>query len=98
MLRRALIGFATVIAVAGVLSFTVSPISPQTAWAALTAPAIKEGRNTPAPRNGSKALKILRADVKKLAADYKHKRYRAVCADLTKRQRKHLGGTSKCML
>lgn len=34
----------------------------------------------------------------KIASDYAHKRYRAVCADLTKKERKHLGGTSACML
>jgi hypothetical protein len=36
--------------------------------------------------------------VMKIARDYKLKRYRAVCADLTKKERAHLGGTSKCML
>jgi hypothetical protein len=98
MRKRALLLVAAVMAVVAVLAFTVSPISPQTAWAALTAKPIKEGPNTPAPRNGTKALKILRADVMKLAHDYKHKRYRAVCSDLTKKERQHLGGTSKCML
>ena len=34
----------------------------------------------------------------KIAHDYSHKRYRAVCSDLTRKERKHLGGTSKCML
>jgi hypothetical protein len=98
MLKRTLLFVAAVAAVAGVLAFTVSPISPQTAWSALTAPAIKEGPNTPAPSSATKALKILRRDVLKIAHDYKHKRYRAVCSDLTKKERKHLGGTSKCML
>jgi hypothetical protein len=98
MRKRALILVAAVTAVAAVLAFTVSPISPQTAWAAITAKAIKEGPNTPAPKSGKKALKILRADVMKAARDYSHKRYRAVCSDLTKRQRTHLGGTSKCIV
>ena len=98
MLRRALLVVAAATAVATVLSFTVSPISPQTAWAALTAAAIKERPNTPAPRSGKKALKILHADVMKIAHDYSHKRYRAVCSDLTKKERRHLGGTSQCML
>ena len=74
MVKRALLLVAAVIAVAAVLAFTVSPISPQTAWAALTASAIKEGPNTPAPRSGAKALKILHVDVMKLASDYSHKR------------------------
>ena len=98
MAKRALLVVAAAIAVAAVLAFTVSPISPQTAWAALTAAPIKEKPNTPAPHVGRKALKILRADVMKIASDYKHKRYRAVCSDLTKKERKHLGGTSQCML
>ncbi len=98
MVKRALLLVAAVAAVAAVLAFTVSPISPQTAWAALTAAAIKEGPNTPAPHSGKKALRILHADVMKLAHDYAHKRYRAVCSDLTKKERNHLGGTSKCML
>jgi len=98
MVKRALCMVAALVAIAGVLAFTVSPISPQTAWAALTAAAIKEKPNTPAPRSGKKALKILHADVKKIASDYAHYRYRAVCSDLTKRERQHLGGTSKCML
>ena len=34
----------------------------------------------------------------KIAHDYAHKRYRSVCSDLTKKERRHLGGTSKCML
>jgi hypothetical protein len=98
MVKRALLLVAAVTSVAAVLAFTVSPISPQTAWSALTAAAIKEGPNTAAPHSGKKALTILRADVMKLASDYKHKRYRAVCSDLTKQERKHLGGTSQCML
>jgi len=98
MLRRPLLLVAAVTAVAAVLAFTVSPISPQTAWAALTAKAIKEGRNTAAPHGGAKALRILHVDVMKIASDYAHKRYRAVCSDLTAKERKHLGGTSQCML
>jgi hypothetical protein len=98
MPKRALLAAAAVAAVAAVLAFTVSPISPQTAWAAITATAIKEGPNTPAPHSNKKALKILHADVLKIASDYAHKRYRGVCSDLTKKERKHLGGTSQCML
>ncbi len=98
MVKRAVSIVGAVTAVAAVLAFTVSPISPQTAWSALTAAPIKEGPNTPAPHNAKKALKILHADVMKLAADYSHKRYRAVCSDLTTKQRKALGGTSQCML
>jgi len=98
MLKRALSTLAAVAVVASVLAFTVSPISPQTAWAALTAAPIKEGKSTPAPRSGKKALKILHVDVQKIAHDYSHKRYRAVCSDLTAKERKHLGGTSQCML
>jgi hypothetical protein len=98
MLKRALLVVAAVTAVAAVLAFTVSPISPQTAWAAITATAIKEAPNTPAPHSSTKALKILHADVLKIASDYAHKRYRGVCSDLTKKERRHLGGTSKCML
>jgi hypothetical protein len=98
MVKRALVVVTATTAIAAVLAFTVSPISPQTAWAVLTAAAIKEGPNTPAPRSGAKALKILRVDVMRLASDYRHKRYRAVCADLTKKERQHLGGTSQCMM
>jgi hypothetical protein len=97
-MKRALLVLAAVIAVSGVLAFTVSPISPTVAWAALTAAQIKEGPNWPAPHTQAKALRILHADVTKLAGDYSHKRYRAVCADLTKKEREHLGGTSQCML
>ena len=71
---------------------------PERAWAALTAKNIAEGRNTPAPHSGKHALKILRADVMRIAHAYKHKRYRAVCADLTKKDRAHLGGTKECIL
>jgi len=52
--------------------------------------------NTRVPRNGKAARKILRADIAKIAHAYSHKRYRAVCSDLTKRERKHLGGMSSC--
>lgn len=97
-MKRALLVLAAIIAISGVLAFTVSPISPTVAWAALTAAQIKEGPNKPAPHSQAKALKIIRGNVAKIAHDYSHKRYRAVCADLTKKERKHLGGTSKCML
>jgi hypothetical protein len=98
MMTRAFLVVAAVATVAAVLAFTVSPISPQTAWAAITAATIKEGPNAPAPHSGKKALKILHADVMKLARDYSHNRFRAVCSDLTRKERNHLGGTSKCML
>jgi hypothetical protein len=98
MVKRILCLVAAVVALSAVLAFTVSPISPQTAWAALTAAPIKEGKSTPAPKGTKKALKILNTDVAKLASDYRHKRYRSVCADLTAKERKHLGGTSQCML
>jgi hypothetical protein len=98
MLKRSLYLLAAVVAVASALAFTVSPVSPQAAWAAITAAPIKEAKSTPAPKNAKKALKILHKDVKKLAHDYAHKRYRAVCADLTAKERKHFGGTSECML
>jgi len=97
MLKRALLVFASATVIATVLAFTVSPISPQTAWAALTAAPIKEGRNTPAPQS-SQAFRLLHKDVMKLAKDYKHKDYRGVCADLTKKERKKLGGTSQCIM
>ena len=84
MSKRALLGVAAVTAITAVLAFTVSP----------TAAAVAR---TAAPRNGRTAHKILRADVMKLARDYSHKRYGAVCSDLTKRERKHLGGRSQCM-
>jgi hypothetical protein len=89
---------AATFVVATVLAFTVSPISPSVAWAALTAKEIVTKPNTPAPRSTPKAIKILRGNVMKLASDYAHHRYRAICADLTAKERKHLGGTTKCML
>jgi hypothetical protein len=84
MAKRALCGVAAVVTVAASLAFTVSP----------TAASV---RRTAAPRTGKAAVKILRADVAKLARDYAHRRYRAVCSDLTRRERKHLGGRSQCM-
>ena len=84
MSKRALCRVAAVVAVTA-LAFTVSPVSASVA-------------GTQAPRDGKKALRILRADVMKIARDYSHKRYRSVCADLTKRQRERLGGTAQCML
>jgi hypothetical protein len=98
MWKRALLVVAATTAVAAVLAFTVSPISPAVAWSALTAAPIKEPPNTPAPRTNKKALKILRADVMTIAHDYSHKHFRAVCSDLTRKERKHLGGTKKCVL
>ena len=98
MVKRALCTAALAVAVAAVLAFTVSPISPSVAWAALTAKEIVQKPNTPAPHSGRKAIKILHANVMKIARDYAHHRYRAVCADLTAKERKHLGGTSRCML
>ena len=83
MVKRALCGVAVVVTLATGLAFAVSPTAASAA-------------HTAAPRNERKALKILRADVVKLASDYSHRRYRAVCSDLTRRERKHLGGTSQC--
>ena len=83
MSKRALCGFAAVLTVATALAFTVSP--------AFSAKA------PPAPHNAKRALRILHANVTKIARDYRHKRYRAVCADLTARERNHLGGTSSCV-
>ena len=85
-MKRTLIVVAAVTALATTLAFTVSPTSPRAA------------SNTPAPRNTKKAQKILRADVMKLAHDYSHKRYRAVCSDMTRSERGQLGGTSQCSL
>jgi len=98
MVKRTLSVASAAVIVATVLAFTVSPISPSVAWAALTAKEIVERPSSPAPRHAGKALKILRTDVMKLAHDYSHKRYRSVCADLTKKERQHLGGTSQCIL
>jgi hypothetical protein len=98
MVKRAICVLVATFSIASVLAFTVSPISPSVAWAALTAQEIKEKPNTPAPRSAKRAIKILRHNVKKLASDYAHHRYRAICSDLTAKERKHLGGTKKCML
>ena len=98
MLKRAALLIAAIVAIGSILAFTVSPVSPTVAWAALTAAPIHQGKNKPAPHSGREALKLLRVDVMKLASDYAHKRYRAVCSDLTKKELKHLGGTSQCML
>jgi len=83
MVKRALCSVAALVAVAAVLSFTVSPVS---------------ARNTPAPHRGKEALRILHTDVLKIASDYRHKRYRAVCSDLTMKERRNLGGMSQCTL
>jgi hypothetical protein len=97
-MRRALIlSFALVAVVLG-LAAVVSPISPTAALADLTARPIKEGHTAPAPRSVARARRILAADVKKLAGDFAHKRYRAVCSDLTAKQRRKLGGTKTCMV
>jgi hypothetical protein len=80
------------------LAAAVSPISPASALAVLTAKAIKEGPTGPAPKSAARARKVLVKDVTKLAGDFAHKRYRAVCSDLTAKQRHKLGGTKKCML
>ena len=97
MVKRALLLVAAVAAVTAVGAFTVSPISPQVARAASTAKAIVARPNARAPRTRAHALKILSVNVMKLALDYKRKHYRAVCADLTTKELKHLGGTSQCM-
>jgi len=87
-----------VLAVIVALAAALSPVSPRAALAALTARPIKEGHAVPAPRRAATAMKLVRTDVHKLAANYVHKRYWAVCSDLTARERRHLGGTTKCML
>lgn len=88
---------AATVAVA-VFAGAISPISPTQALAILTAQAIKEGRAVPAPRTAAKASRLLIADGRKLAGAFAHKRYRAVCSDLTAKERHRLGGTSRCML
>jgi hypothetical protein len=93
---RYLLAFAVLATV--VVVAALSPVSPRAALAALTARPIKEGRSGPAPHRAAKAMKLVRADVRKLAGNYEHKRYRAVCSDLTARERRQLGGTTKCML
>ena len=99
MMHRGRYLLAPVLLVATVvLAAALSPVSPRAALAALTAQPITEGRTGPAPRRAAKAMKLVRADVRKLAGNYEHKRYRGVCSDLTARERRHLGGTSKCML
>jgi hypothetical protein len=87
-----------VLAVVAVIAGSISPISPRAAVAILTAQQIKEGHAVAAPRTAAKASRLVIADGKKLAGDFAHKRYRAVCADLTAKARRHLGGTSGCML
>lgn len=87
-----------VLALALGLAAAFSPVSPSDALAALTARPIHEGRAAPAPRRAAKALRLVRVDVQKLALDFEHKRYRGVCADLTAKERRQLGGTSTCML
>jgi len=82
MVNRALWIVAAGMAAATVLAFTGSPIS--------------RAAGTPAPHNAKKALRILHADVMKLARDYKHKRYRAVCSDLTTKELQQFGGVSTC--
>jgi hypothetical protein len=53
---------------------------------------------THAPRHAKRGLKTLRLDVLKIARDYSHQRYHAVCNDLTAKERKHFGGMPQCML
>ncbi len=97
-MKRALILSVVLVALALGLAATTSPISPAAALADLTASPIKEGHTVPAPRTAARAKRVLAADVKKLAGDFAHERYRAVCADLTARQRRKLGGTKSCMV
>ena len=96
-MRKAIVAVVTVVVLA-VLAGAISPISPTDALAILTAQTIREGRPVAAPRTAGKASRLVITDGKKLAGDFAHKRYRAVCADLTARARHGLGGTSGCML
>jgi hypothetical protein len=98
VVRRALLLSLALVALAFGLAAAVSPISPAAALADLTAQSIKEGPTVRAPRSAPRARKILVKDVKKLAGDFAHKRYRSVCSDLTAQQRRKLGGTKACML
>jgi hypothetical protein len=97
-MRRAVLLSVFLVTCAFGLAAAFSPISPAAALAALTAPAIKEGPTGPAPKSAARARKVLVKDVKKLAGDFAHKRYRSVCSDLTAKQRRKLGGTKGCML
>ena len=97
-MRRALVLSLAMVALALGLAAAVSPISPAAALADLTAQSIKEGPTVRAPRSAARARKVLVRDVKKLAGDFAHKRYRAVCSGLTAKQRRKLGGTKTCMV
>jgi len=97
-MKRTLLLTVAVAALAFGLAVTVSPISPAAALDDLTAKAIKEGPTGRAPRSAARARVVLAADVRKLARDFAHKRYRSVCSDLTARERQKLGGTKGCML
>lgn len=96
-MRKVIVAIVTVVVLAG-LAGGVSPISPTDAFAILTAKTIREGRAVAAPHTARKASRLVITDSKKLAGDFAHKSYRAVCADLTARARRRLGGTSGCML
>jgi hypothetical protein len=97
-MKHALCLSVAVVAFAAVLAAASSPISPTEALADLTARTIKEGPAVPAPRTRTRAMKVLVVDVKKLARDFAHKRYRSVCSDLAAKERSKLGGTKGCML
>jgi len=97
-MKRALFLTVAVLALAVGLALTVSPISPAAALADLTAKAITEGPTGRAPRSAAHARTVLAVDVRKLASDFAHKRYRSVCSDLTARERQKLGGTKGCMV
>ena len=62
-------------------------VSTSIAWA---------GSNATPPHSGKKALKILHTNVMKIARDYSHHHYRAVCVDMTKAERAHVGGMTEC--
>jgi len=96
-MRKVIVAVVTV-GVLAVCAGAISPISPTDALAVLTAQTIREGRAVAAPHTARKASRLVINDGKKLAGDFAHKRYRAVCADLTARARGRLGGTSGCML
>jgi len=84
MVKRALCGVAAVVAFATV--------------GAVTGNAVVARASAAAPSTRAKARTILRADVTKIARDFSHKRYRAVCVDMTKLERTRLGGMTTCRL
>lgn len=66
--------------------------------AAISPAAAHTAKHGRAPRSAAKARRVLRTDVKKLAGDFTHKRYGAVCSDLTPKELRKLGGPKSCVL